>query len=179
MVDYMTTIRRQIAPVVGGTSSGGTIARAGSTIYDQLAARANTRLQTVQPNTGLATRVQPRTMATVINSAGQRVQVLSPQSAPAMQAAAERLYAPQVEARRFAQMAANANQAPYGIGGGGTDQFFDATAGGIKGQVVVLLAATEAIDNSGTDVIDSDIAFSSTHQSRVRPVGRVLERLFI
>lgn len=86
---------------------------------------------------------------------------------------------PVAESRRFAATSQRGQSRPYGISGGGTDQFFDATAGGIKGRVNVLLQATEAISDAGTATIDADVAFSNNDQSRVGSVGRILEQLFV
>ena len=92
-------------------------------------------------------------------------------------AAALRSADPVAEARRL--LSSGQNNSPFGISGGGTPQFMDATAGGIAGRVLVLLQATESIGTSGTATIDADVAFSSTDQSRVGSVGRVMEELFV
>lgn len=92
-------------------------------------------------------------------------------------AAALRSADPVAEARRL--LSTGQSDSPFGISGGGTPQFMDATAGGIAGRVLVLLQATESIGTSGTATIDADVAFSSTDQSRVGSVGRVMEELFV
>lgn len=94
-------------------------------------------------------------------------------------------------ARSGAELAAAGNQGgpleiygcnqggPFEIYGGASEQFYDATAGGIKGPVNVLLQATESITDTGLVTIDADVAFSANDQSRVGSVGRLLLQLFV
>lgn len=83
-------------------------------------------------------------------------------------------------ARSGAELAAAGNQGgPFEIYGGASEQFYDATAGGIKGPVNVLLQATETITDTGLVTVDADVAFSANDQSRVGSVGRLLLQLFV
>jgi hypothetical protein len=82
--------------------------------------------------------------------------------------------------QRIQDMVDDGGGEPFGLGGGATDQIFDATAGGIRGNVVALLQASEVIAaDQTTSTIDADTAFTSNDQSRVGSVGRLLEQLMV
>lgn len=95
----------------------------------------------------------------------------------AMRQADETLFTP--AARRVQNMVQDAGE-PFGLGGGYTQQIFDATSGGIRGNVNCLLQASENIaTGQTTTTIDASTAFTANDQSRVGSVGRLLEQLQI
>lgn len=73
---------------------------------------------------------------------------------------------------------AAAGPAPFGVGGGAAQQVFDATAGGIKGRVNVLL---QGVQNQGDDVaqtINVPVPFQQSDQDRIGSIGRTLDQVF-